>query len=147
MKKYILKEDVALVRQRLQEIDRELFALGAEFHEAVHQSSETWHDNAPFDVVRDKQTILNAERAELTEIVRTHTVTCPKSTKVVGIGSRVKCSHIESVLLIAGHFTMRHTDVTVRVISVSSPLGSVLVGARSGDTREIGNNRFNVEVL
>lgn len=51
----ILDEDKKAARQRIAELEAEILSLGPEFYEVFNQSSETWHDNAPFDALRDRQ--------------------------------------------------------------------------------------------
>ena len=38
---YILEEDKALARKRIEEIEREILEMGPAFHEALNQTSET----------------------------------------------------------------------------------------------------------
>lgn len=61
----ILPEDLAYAVQRRHELERQIKALGPEFSDVFTQSSETWHDNAPFEAVRDKQSVLAAELAHI----------------------------------------------------------------------------------
>lgn len=57
----ILDEDKEWMRRRIAELEKQIRDLGTEFYDALNQSSETWHDNAPFDALRDRQSVLAAE--------------------------------------------------------------------------------------
>ncbi len=48
----ILDVDKEYARKRIAELDDEIIALGPEFYNAFNQTSESWHDNAPFEFVR-----------------------------------------------------------------------------------------------
>ena len=56
----LLDEDREYARRRIAELQKEIQELGPEFYEVFNQSSETWHDNAPFDALRDRQSLLDA---------------------------------------------------------------------------------------
>lgn len=71
--KKILEEDYALLNERIKVLEKQMFDLGEDFNEAVNQSSETWHDNAPFDAVRDRQSLLQFELTKL-RIIRKEAV-------------------------------------------------------------------------
>ena len=88
---YILEEDKQLARQRIAELEREILELGPEFHTALTQSTETWHDNAPFDALREKQAVLEAELLGLKEVLQKADISVPQPQKGrVSVGSRVK---------------------------------------------------------
>jgi hypothetical protein len=52
---YILEADKQWLNTRIEELEATIQALGPDFYDVFNQSSETWHDNAPFDALRDKQ--------------------------------------------------------------------------------------------
>ena len=109
--KTILIEDALLVKARILEIEKHIFELGEEFNEAVNQSSETWHDNAPFDVVRDKQTLLSSERSKLIVVLNTYQIVkAPKAAKLCKVGTYVKLSHLDKHLYIGGDWTEREEN-------------------------------------
>src|SRR5437667_6542753 len=88
---YILEEDKALARQRIADIEREILEMGPAFHDALNQTSETWHDNAPFDALREHQAVLAAELQNLKEMLgRSAPSLPPAGNKKVSIGSRIK---------------------------------------------------------
>jgi transcription elongation GreA/GreB family factor len=60
---YFLQHEVDLLKKKFADLVGEQMILGDALSGAMHQSSETYHDNAPGEVIRDAGTILS-ERAE-----------------------------------------------------------------------------------
>ena len=58
---YLLPDDREYAEKRIRELEQMIQELGADFNDAFTQSSETWHDNSPFEAVRDKQSMYAAE--------------------------------------------------------------------------------------
>lgn len=138
----ILDEDKAWARQRIAELDAEIQALGPEFYDVFNQSSETWHDNAPFDALRDRQSVLDAERHQLKAILRNSLPSVPKQPKGrIGIGARVILDTGRKYF-IAGDWTpyvgqMRDDAV---VISRNAPLAQELLDKKIGEKVSIGQH-------
>lgn len=104
----------------------------------MNQSSETWHDNAPFDVVRDKQTLLNMELKNLRSIRSESQKVVSKPSKKVIIGSKVElvgASRLE--LMIGGNWVGREKVGSCMLISCESPIAQLLLGKKVGDTVEL----------
>lgn len=139
----LLPDDKAWIESRLSELEQKIKDLGPEFHEVLNQSSETWHDNAPFDAVRDKQSLLYAEYSHLKYIllnsqrVGTH----PKSS--VGIGSHIEMQRGDKRhrYYIAGdwtHMTGRQNGTGATVITAKSPLAEAVIGVKLGAETKFG---------
>jgi transcription elongation GreA/GreB family factor len=145
---YILEEDKELARKRIADIQREILEMGPAFHEALNQTSETWHDNAPFDALREKQAVLAAELQTLKETLSKSAPSLPhaKGDKV-SIGSRVKLenkakqSHHHYFL--AGHWTFRLGELIENhmIISCQSPLGASLLDKQVGEVVTLPNKQ------
>jgi transcription elongation GreA/GreB family factor len=138
---YILDNDKVYARDRIAELEAEIQALGPEFYEVFNQSSETWHDNAPFDALRDRQSVMAAELDKLRTVLRNAAIGLPKQKKgTIGIGSTVTTTnqHTNKQLtyFIAGDWTphVGHVRDGATIISRQSPIGSVLFGKKAGDT-------------
>lgn len=137
---YVLKEDKDLALQRIIHLEQEITALGPEFNEVLNQSSETWHDNAPFDALRDRQAVLASELQQIKNVLRNTAPSIPNQVKSkIGIGARVtiynkNLDKTESFLL-AGDWTARSGEVIngAKVISTKSPLAQVLIGKSAGE--------------
>jgi len=140
---YILPADKTWAKNRIQELDKEIQELGPEFYDVFNQSSETWHDNAPFDALRDRQSVLFAEVSHLKAIIRDSLPSVPKLRKdVVGIGTIVTLEHNgkQKRLLIGGDWTYRSGrnvgDATV--VSCQAPIGQAVMRKKGGTETPYG---------
>lgn len=140
----VLEQDKEWARRRIAELDEEILALGPEFHEALNQSSETWHDNAPFDALRERQSVLDAERQQLRQVLRRSLPSVPKAKQgVVAIGRTVTLRNDkgkERNYLVAGDWTPRAgaKQDGHMVVSVNSPLAQALLGKKAGEQTSFG---------
>ncbi len=148
---YILDEDKQLARQRIAELEREILELGPEFHTALTQSNETWHDNAPFDALREKQAGLAAELQTLKEVLQRAEISVPKPAKdKVSIGSRVRVMLKGKIhhFILTGHWSYRlgrEIDKAL-VITVQSPLGQAILGKKIKETVTLPHNGQQLEI-
>ena len=146
---FVLPEDLAYARHRRTELESEIKALGSEFNDAFTQSSETWHDNAPFEAVRDKQSVLAAELAGLKKVIHDAAVRLPKvAAGVVGYGSIVSLRG-GRIYRIAGDWTPyagTHKGGVVWV-SAQAPVAKAMIGKKIGDSVTIGVKRFAIEEI
>lgn len=136
---YIIPEDRAWLEARIAELEKQIQDLGPDFYDVFNQSSETWHDNAPFDALRDKQSVMFAEYTKLRGIRQRAALTLPKKRKnLVNIGSTVIINN--KSYYIAGDWTP-HAGTTINetiVISAQSPLGNDLLGKKATDQTRFG---------
>ncbi len=148
---YILEEDKRLARQRIAQLEREILELGPEFHIALNQSNETWHDNAPFDALREKQALLAAELQNLKEVLKKADITLPKPQKgKVNIGSRVRVMLKGKVqeFLLTGHWTYRLGNEIDKalVITCQSPLGQAILGKKPQEVVTLPHNGQQLQI-
>lgn len=147
----ILDEDKAWARARIAELEKAIQDLGPEFYDVFNQSSETWHDNAPFDALRDRQSVLDAELQRLKMVLRSSLPAVPKQKRgEVGIGSTVTLeagNGAERQYFIAGDWTpyAGQTRHGATVVSCNTPLAGQLLGKKIGDEVTVGNTIFHVE--
>lgn len=140
----ILEEDKQWARARIDELEKQIQDLGPEFYDVFNQSSETWHDNAPFDALRDRQTVLDAERQHLRSLLRKSAVGVPKLRKgIIGIGSIVEVRDKKGkhhLYRIAGHWTHRAGKIIdgSRIVSIDTPLAQALIKKRVGAQTDFG---------
>lgn len=132
---FLLPVDREYALKRIKELERQIQDMGPEFQDVFTQSSETWHDNAPFDALRDRQSVLAAELDELRTLIRHSTLTKPRAKKgTVGVGSIVSLENGKRYE-IAGDWTHRagvHDD-GVTTVSCAAPLAQALLGNKVGD--------------
>lgn len=143
---FILPEDLAYAVERRQELEAEIKGLGGEFGDVFTQSSETWHDNAPFEAVRDKQSVMVAELAKIKKVIHASAVRLPKPKKgTVGYGSIVTLSS-GKVYKVAGDWTpyAGHKKDGAVVVSANSPVGGALFGQRSGATVQLARQQSKI---
>ncbi len=145
----ILDEDRAWAVARIAQLDAEIQGLGSEFHDVFNQSSETWHDNAPFDALRDRQAVLDAERQQLRGVLRNSLPGVPRAKKgVVGIGDEVLLDNGKRYF-IAGDWTPYAGQVRegAIVVSCNAPLVRQLLGKKTGETVASGRKVTVIESI
>ena len=140
MEVYLLPEDRVAAEERIAELEGLIQDLGEDFRDAFTQSSETWHDNSPFEAVRDKQSMYAAELHQLRTLIRTSTLVAPKKKRgTIGIGDTVTLSNGRQYKL-AGSWTHKagkHAD-GVYWVSSGTPVAQAVLGRRAGDEVAFG---------
>ena len=135
MEVYLLPEDRVAAEERIATLEGLIQDLGEDFRDAFTQSSETWHDNSPFEAVRDKQSMYAAELHQLRTVIRTSTLVAPKKKRgTIGIGDTVTLSNGRQYKL-AGSWTHKagkHAD-GVYWVSSGTPVAQAVLGRRAGD--------------
>jgi len=146
--KKILEEDYILLNERIKVLEKQMFDLGEDFNEAVNQSSETWHDNAPFDAVRDRQSLLQFELTKL-RIIRKDAVRVRKrSSNKVQIGSMVELSGIKDLkIMIGGHWIGRVEVDGYTLVSFESPVATILKNKKVGEEAELLIGKYIVRAI
>ena len=149
---YVLEEDKQWARERIAELEKAIQDLGPEFNIALNQSNETWHDNAPFDALRDTQAIMVAEMQNLKETLFKASIASPKKTSYkVGIGSKITVKNAKGaqVYKLAGHWSpfagVEHDSHIV--VSCTSPLGTALLGSKRDQQVIIPTNKKVLGVI
>lgn len=139
MELLILKDDLDWLDTRIKELSQAIQELGPDFRDVFNQSSETWHDNAPFDALRDKQSVLFAEYSHLRAIrQQVQPASASKNSSKVGIGSYVSVA--KKKYYIAGDWTPRAGEKQgdYIIISRQSPLAQAILGKKVGHTTKYG---------
>lgn len=141
---YLLPCEVSGIKNKLTELGVTQKILGQHLGEAMTQSSETDHDNAPADAINHESRILTA-RAEL--IIKTlnasKIIDYPKNANAAHIGTVVRVEYPQSDdtehVFLTGY--SRDIDETglilpedVSVVTASSPLGFALLESKPGAT-------------
>jgi transcription elongation GreA/GreB family factor len=137
---YLLPDDRLYAEKRIVQLEKEIQDLGPDFNDAFSQSSETWHDNSPFEAVRDKQSMLAAELHQLRTLIRTASLQPPKIKRgTVGIGHTVWLAN-DKAYTIAGDWTPNagHTVNGATVVSRHTPVANALIGKKKGESVQFG---------
>lgn len=137
----IMGSDKQYARQRMATLQKEIDALGSEFNDAFTQTSETWHDNAPFEIVRDRQAVLYAEHQGLKGILQSSLPSVPaQNKKTIGIGAYVEVVHKNRYqqYFVAGDWTpfagKQLPGTGAVIISREAPIAKLFVGLGTGDS-------------
>lgn len=87
-----LPEDFLVLLEKITELEKKLVQFGRELGESTEQSSETWHDNATYDVARFNFEMTAAELQKLIEIRNGAMILDPNQNQpnLIAIGSTVK---------------------------------------------------------
>lgn len=137
---FLLPEDRAWLDARVNELEKVIQDMGPEFYDALNQSSESWHDNAPFDALRERQSVHAAELAKLKHIRLSSVPTMPRPKRgTVGVGSVISLD-TQRRLGLAGHWTHRAGQVKdgLMIVSLESPIGKAVFGKKVGDMTPFG---------
>ncbi len=158
----ILPFEVDVAEGEFEKHKREQVMLSAKLGEAMNQSSETWHDNAPAEAITADSKVL-AERAKKTIGVLQNSVVFEYPTpdeEEVTLGSlvtyRYKGDKDDSKLYITGSTRTVGSDIEDRLptddqeldfATLSSPLVMAMLGKTAGkDVHFIPNGRRPVDL-
>ncbi|MEX2527328.1 MAG: GreA/GreB family elongation factor [Gemmatimonadota bacterium] len=145
------------IREKLEgEIEKLTFELNVTLPEAISKAVELGdlRENSEYKSALERQQFVQARISQLTqrmsELSKIDVTTMPMDR--VGFGSRVQVEDVESgeshdFTLVAGDFM----DLEAGHISIASPIGNGLMGARMGEEIEIqlprGSRAFKVKEL
>jgi len=126
----ILQEDFNLIKLRLEEITKQLHLLADEFNIVLNQSSETWHDNAPWDDAKAREGLLLAEQEYLQKVLRTHSVCRVLDNSPVGKNHKLKFNGKELKVHLAGDVSLRVGEEIDghKIVTKLSPVGKAVLG-------------------
>lgn len=146
---YLLPEDRLDAEGRIKVLEALIQGLGEDFRDAFSQSSETWHDNSPFEAVRDKQATYAAELHHLRTLIRTSTLIPPKSRRgVARIGSIVQLDNGRQYK-IAGDWTAKAGERSDGVwwINCNAPMAAAIIGKKVGDRVLLGQISAMIQMI
>lgn len=134
----LLPHELWLVRRDYEEFIKIQEHHGELMGEAMGQSSETYHDNAPAEAVLHEQTVLMRRVQPLQRIFRNHTVIDypEQGSSDAALGSTVEVSINDGEpfgIQIVGYLDKRYENDEVEQATYSSPLGAALLGHSVGE--------------
>lgn len=154
----ILPFEQELLDAALRGLDAEQSDLGAQLGEIMAQSSETYHDNAPAEVIAHDSSLLAERASKLVTIMRKiQVIEYPKTSDVISLGNTVAATfpgNKKKQLLITGYchkkadLPAQHTGNGLIPVTLSTPVGSALLGATPGQhvTYRVDGKDFTIGV-
>lgn len=148
---YLLPHEVDMLSRQLEDTELELRRLGELKNEAMHQSSETWHDNAPADAIRHEAQIFLKQRSRISQILTNRSVLDypTQETPFATIGSRVTLSLNGSDAFqidIVGVQPGKDVSDELDVCSYRAPLAKAVIGKIKGEFAEADINGRQVSL-
>lgn len=127
----ILQEDKDLVVKRLEELKQELRELATEFHQTLTESSETWHDNSPWENAKQRERGLLAEQENLERVIKNYSVVKDDDKSPIGKNHEVEFNGNKVKVFLAGDFSMRTGEMIdgCIVVTKDSPIARELLKA------------------
>lgn len=151
---FLLPHEMSLVERDFAVLAVRQAEHGQLLGEAMSQSSETDHDNAPAEIVVSDQEVLMRRAKPLRKIIEWHVfVDYPdEDADEVFLGSRVtlRIDHTEPFTVdVVGYLDSEFADEDVEQVTYQSPIGHALLGRKAGDTLEtdIVDARRTIEVI
>jgi len=145
---YLTQEELDQFTTKVIKKEKELQEATLAIWEATSQSSETWHDNAPFDIARENAALLNMQYKAM--IQQLQGVVVVKSNNVqdkVVFGTKIE---LEINLTTKKTFVIGWiSDVAKWVISSVSPLGEAILWKKEWEESSflVWNKKTNVKIL
>lgn len=135
----ILPHEIFMLKEKLGSFATEQMRNADLKREAMEQSSETWHDNAPMDAANSAQVALNSRVQPFLHLWMNHLVVdyVPQDTPAVWLGSRARISmgtdeFSVDIVGMQGLYVPRGID-DPEVVSYFAPLGQSLLSLKVGD--------------
>lgn len=157
---YILPHEALIIQALLKDLQSKHTEMSSLLAEAMDQSSETWHDNAPADVARDEGNIIAWKAQQLAGIaINSEVIDYPElNDSAIRIGSQALISINGSaafmVDIVGAHPLNRQPYISpngydVEIATYKSPLATALLGRAQDDTFEasLGDNITEFTIL
>jgi len=144
---YFLEDDFKKLEEKIENLHNEIKRLGNEIGKSCDVSGETFHDNFDYEECGRQQSIWSEEVRKLTVIRRKSKVVAPNKTKkMVLIGKKVAL--IKNGELLTFHIGS-YMSFTKNYISYKSPIVSLILGSKQGDTLEglINGKKTKIEIV
>ena len=146
------------LRQQLQGCVEKQAELSKSFGEAMRQSSETWHDNAPAEAISyDSKVIASVAESAIKDIGRAIEFDATDTCDEITLGSIFTVEYApgdEAMSLLVGiildipECVKNSLPQECGIVTLSSPLGSSVLGAKKGDVVafNVGNRQIKVKI-
>jgi transcription elongation GreA/GreB family factor len=145
---YMTEEEYFELKIQIENKRKELDSASKSIWEATDQSSETWHDNAPFDAAVEHTNLINLQLKELlNKINRSKVIKKQNSIDKVVFWSQVK---LLINLKLEKIFTVSWTtNLSKWTLAINTPLWEAIIGKSVWDTWEfkVGKDTTSVKIL
>lgn len=132
--------------------------LGAMMGEAMNESSETFHDNAPAEAISHESRLIVSEYSSIAKVLRSaERIDYPQDTSKVEIGSVTEIQYKDETdsghVLITGYTGKIDASSLVegdaQCVAALTPLGQALLEAEAGQevSYTAGNREFRIGVI
>lgn len=147
MSDVIFEFELAWVKKELEKTDKIIKELGQELGEVFNQSSETDHDNAPADVIKDKAGAYWQRRSWLLGLQSLKRAPMPTTYDVVQHGHKVdlKSPQGKSLYVQLGNITQATSERTT--ITKEAPVYKDFLGMRLGGVVRIADTIYTVDKI
>ena len=125
----ILKEDYELVVKRIRELEMNLRDLANVFRQTLTESSETWHDNSPWENAKAEEAVYLSELENLTNVLKTHKVVVDTNDSLIGKNYKINFNGNDVKVFLAGDFSMRSGQRINDhiIVTKDSPIGKRII--------------------
>lgn len=156
---YILPNEVESLSARLALLGVTQEELGTLLNEAMTQSSETFHDNAPADAINSASHIVTSEANTIIRVLHyAARIPYPETTDQMRIGNIVSVVYedddVPERVLLTGYTrkvdtSAINTEDEISVVSAGSPMGLALLDAHVGEQvgYEVNERNFKLGVV
>ncbi len=146
----ITKKGLEKARENLLELERKFKEVLSQKGEAAETGGNVWHDNPAFENLIEQERMISAKIDELKEIIRNAQIIEENINKeTVSIGSSVILFFEDGRKLEYKITDSIQSNPDKNLISYNSPLGSAILGAKRGESREFiaGNKKKKIKIL
>ena len=145
MSEFLFAHEMEWVKQELNKVEKRLKELGLELDEAMDQSTETFHDNGPAEVIRDEAGTYWQKRSWLLGLQTHKLKPLPQNHSYIQSGHQVELKAKTHALTIQlGHIVTYPPTEMFRMISEEAPVYKLLLGKKEGDEITLGKTDYIV---
>ena len=156
----ILDYELELLKSLFKEYITKQQILSRQLKEAMDQSSETWHDNAPAEVIIKESKILSKTAEDLATFLANTTVYDSEiHLQEATLGSYCKIQYVDDDEVIWVHIvgsSLAYSDriskdsseeININIASIHSPLAKALIGKCADENKVLFVNNIEVKIL
>lgn len=146
----ITKKGLEKAKEKILELEKKFKEILSQKGEAAETGGNAWHDNPAFEDLISQEQMIGFQINELKNMIRNaQTVEENIDKETVRIESVVILSFDDNRNIEYKITDSLQADPSKNLISYSSPLGSAILGAKCGESREFiaGNKKKKVKIL